>query len=345
MNENIKEKYDVIIVGAGPGGLMAAKTLAQAGREVLIIEKNKTIGPKVCAGGLTIKDFELGIPKKLIDKSFRKMYLHTPLQKSVIQDSKDFIATIDRKKMGQWMKKEAEKIGVKILCDQVIDLSKNKNQITLKSGKKISYNHLIGADGSNSIVRNKLGLAKEKLGVAFQYLVKKVYPKIELFSDYKKFGSWYVWIFPHKNFTSIGTGCALKILSPKETKENFEKWLKEKNIDLTGAKYEAWPINYDYRGFEFGNIFLAGDAAGFTSGLTAEGIYFAMVSGIEAAKKIIDPNYNLEKLDDIIKTKKLHEKILDMLETGKIISGIEMEIINLLAKSKFFDQEFIKIFF
>lgn len=42
--------YDVIIVGAGPSGLSAAKILAQNNKKVLVLEKNSIIGPKVCGG-------------------------------------------------------------------------------------------------------------------------------------------------------------------------------------------------------------------------------------------------------------------------------------------------------
>ena len=66
------KKYDVIIIGAGPAGLSAAKILAENGKTVLVLEKNKVIGPKVCAGGLTTKDFKLGINKKIADKFFSK---------------------------------------------------------------------------------------------------------------------------------------------------------------------------------------------------------------------------------------------------------------------------------
>ena len=67
----VDDKYDVIIVGAGPAGLIAAKNLAGK-KKVLVLEKNRMVGDKVCAGGLTVKDFkEFDTPKSLIKKEFR----------------------------------------------------------------------------------------------------------------------------------------------------------------------------------------------------------------------------------------------------------------------------------
>ncbi|KPQ41519.1 MAG: geranylgeranyl reductase, partial [Candidatus Methanoperedens nitroreducens] len=49
----MRSSYDVIIVGAGPGGSITAKTCAQAGLEVLLIEKRQEIGDPVrCAEGV-----------------------------------------------------------------------------------------------------------------------------------------------------------------------------------------------------------------------------------------------------------------------------------------------------
>jgi geranylgeranyl reductase len=44
---------DILIVGAGPGGLTCGRLLAEQGREVVILERNNVIGAKVCAGGIT----------------------------------------------------------------------------------------------------------------------------------------------------------------------------------------------------------------------------------------------------------------------------------------------------
>ena len=45
-------KYDVVIVGAGPSGSTAAKNLAEKGKKVLIIDKQKFPRDKPCGGGI-----------------------------------------------------------------------------------------------------------------------------------------------------------------------------------------------------------------------------------------------------------------------------------------------------
>lgn len=49
------EKYDIVIVGAGPGGLQAAKVLAENDKKVLVLEKNKKNRKKNLHRSLDIK--------------------------------------------------------------------------------------------------------------------------------------------------------------------------------------------------------------------------------------------------------------------------------------------------
>ncbi len=74
------ERHDVVIVGAGPAGLKAAEVLAGAGKDVLVLEKNEVVGPKVCAGGVSVKCKELGIPENLLERSLDSFRLVTPRQ-------------------------------------------------------------------------------------------------------------------------------------------------------------------------------------------------------------------------------------------------------------------------
>ena len=87
--------------------------------------------------------------------------------------------------------------------------------------------------------------------------------------------------------------------------------MDEKNkINTKRGRFEAHPINCDYRGFNFGNIFLIGDAAGLVSGFTGEGIYQALISGDVVARKIIDKNYSSKKIYDILWERRVHHFML-----------------------------------
>ncbi len=90
---------------------------------------------------------------------------------------------------------------------------------------------------------------------------------------------------------------------------SFSEILK---LSIEKTKFEAAHINFDYRGFAFGNRFLAGDAAGFASGLTGEGIYPAILSGEEVARGILNKNYNYPGIKHLLKMKNGQEKLLVM---------------------------------
>lgn len=342
------KKYEVIIIGAGPAGLRCAEILAKNNKKVLVLEKNKAIGKKICAGGLTIKDLELGIPDKILQKKFKRVIIHTPLQDTEINLDKPFIATINREDLGKWMVAKAVKAGAEIRKNA--NVTEIKDKFILVDGKeKIEFSFLVGADGGNSIVRKHLNIKTENFLQAFHYLTLKKFKNLEFFLDPNKFG-YYVWIFPHKNFTSIGTCRDLVKGSKKggldftiqEIKDHFNKWC-EKKFDIKKCRFEASIINYDYKGYKFGNKFLIGDAGGFASGLTGEGIYSAIKSGEDVALKIINKHYNCPNIKYILKIKNFEEKLLRSFESGRRFAEVEFELLNLIAKMKFVDKELVKL--
>lgn len=338
------EKYDVIIVGAGPAGLSCAKQLGNSKLKVLLAEKNSVIGPKVCAGGLTGKSIKtLNLPDELIEFTYNKIHLFNKNNSFYIEDDSNFAYTIDRKVLGQWQLKQLNKFSnIEVKTDyRVSEITK---EYVVINGEKIGYKHLVGADGSSSLVRRYLKLTTEKIGVAIQYIIPTTkYKDFEIYFDSNLFSAWYAWIFPHKNYVSIGCGGDPKTISSKQLRKNFSTWLEKHDIDVSQGKYEAFPINGDFKAYRFeGNIYLAGDAGGFASRLTGEGIYQALVSGGEIGKIILDQNYHSKKIDALIKLQNRHNKILGTLVASGKFRPLLVEAGKYFLRSKSISKKVIK---
>lgn len=337
MEQNSSTKhYDVVIVGAGPGGLRCAEILASQNKSVLVLEKNAEIGPKVCAGGITRKSFKLlGSPVGVVGRSFDNIVFRNFKHKTKLFFGEKFIYTVDRKKLGQWQLEKLKNTSIEVRTEASVS-EIFADHIIVNKSEKIGFANLVGADGSNSAVRRYLGLKTEKLGVAFQYILpqENKYQDMEIFFDSKLFSAWYSWIFPHADFISIGFGYFPKVMSGSQARKNFEEWAQKMNVDLSQGRFEAHPINCDYQGYEFGNIFLVGDAAGLVSGFTGEGIHSALASGTDVARKILDPKHKAVLISEVLREITIHHLMLWTLYFSGPLRDFVFWIVLMATKNK-----------
>lgn len=327
------DHYDVVIVGAGPAGLMCAETLAGSGKRVLVLEKNKVFGDKVCAGGLTRKDLALlDIPDRIIEHKVTRTAVFSGRKHSQTNAPEPFIFTVNRVELGTWQAEKVRRLGVKVMNEaKVTSISDHK--VTVNGSLEFGYEYLVGADGYFSVVRKHLGLPVEKRLIGIQYLVPdpNLDPRLEIHLDAGKFHSWYGWKFPHNKSFVIGCVCDPDVVLPAKMKKRFHRWLDEKGVDLSGSKYYSFPISYDYRGHQFGKIFLAGEAAGLTSGLTGEGIYQALISGKAAGESVLGLNVSQKELEKAVRYNQIQNRILRVfIAAGPLRGLIHKLIITLL---------------
>jgi geranylgeranyl reductase len=325
--------FHTVIVGAGPGGLACARMLGDRGIQTLVIERHETIGAKVCAGGITWGGLISRVPRDLAEKSFPVQHIITRLQKVRIEEPTPIIATVNRVKLGEYMARQAMAAGAEIMTGQQVKEIKGQSLIVeekeSRKKQKISFDYLVGADGSNSLVRRHLGLTNDKMGIGINYQISGDVEKMEWHLNSRFFRNGYGWIFPHGKTVSIGAYVPRLVMPAQQLKKGLIAWAETCRFSLAGEQARADYINYDYQGWRFGRIFLIGDAAGLASGLTGEGIYPAIVSGEETARTIIDPEHSSAVMASLIRKHRLHSRMADWTGTNPIFNLIAGEVVTL----------------
>jgi len=318
------KKFHTVIVGGGPGGLACATLLARQGKEVLVLERNSAIGPKVCAGGIPAAAQGLGFPDTLWERSFTRQHINSNWQHTIIQDDKPIIRTVDRGRLGRWMSERAVAAGVSIITNTLV-LKIGEDRVQTRGGEEFGYDFLVGADGSSSLVRRQLGIPTKKMGVGINYQIAGDFPEMQWHLNTDLFGNGYAWIFPHQDTASIGVYARRSAGKPGLLLDSLHQWATRHGHELKSRQPQAALINFDFRGWRFNNRFLIGDAAGLASGLTGEGIYSAIVSGEEAARTILDDGYESKKMAQLIKKHRQHTHLLELASGGKLASKLILE--------------------
>ncbi len=333
--------YDIVIVGGGPAGLACAKTAADRGMKPLVIERKRTIGKKICAGGITWNGLIQKVPGFAAEREFPSQFLFSRFQQAKITAEFPIIATVNREKLGRYMANIARNAGAEIRTSCLVKAI-DKNNVTLLNrdkgiSERIKYSYLVGADGSSSLVRRYLGIPVNFASVGINYQVPGDFPKMQWHFNSTLFRNGYAWVFPHTETASIGAFADAKIIQPALLKKNLLRWTEESDFCLKKSSPSAEFINFDYRGWQFkDNIFLAGDAAGLASGLTGEGIYPAIISGNAVAESITTPGNPLTELSRLIEMHKKHKKMASISGRSRFAGTIMSEFFILALRTKLF---------
>jgi geranylgeranyl reductase len=276
-------KMKVIIIGAGPAGLEAARVLEAHRIIPTIIEKKPLPQDKPCAGGVT----KISVSNNPVRRN-RVVY------KNESFEVMNWIWMISRKELSEIQLKKLK--HTRILNQTAVEINKSSVRTNLDTHP---FDFLIGADGATSMVRRHLRL-KNKFTMA---LYQETDEEIEAseWHIHPQFG--YIWKFPKKDKCNTGIYFDPHHLSGKKAVALLKQTTK------SNARIRGGPIQYHYQGYRFENIFLAGEAAGFTSKITGEGIYHAITTGRGVAEKIINPNARTHEIHRLIINKYLQELV------------------------------------
>ena len=315
----MNNRYDVVIIGAGPAGSVLAAQLAKQAPylSVALIDGSSKDNPKVCGGLLSPN----------AQKVFSRLGITLPTQ--ILSDPQIFdVATMDlcsklkrnyqrhylnmdRYAFDRWLVSRVPET-VDIFEAYCMSITKNEDKLLIElcngdGTEIITANNVVGADGANSIVRRTFFYKRIKKYVAIQQHFEcrdvSLPPYSCIFDAMtSKSCSWTVL----KNDVAIFGGAFDK----KNCREAFEKQ-KRRFEEYTGVvlgkpiKTEACLVTSPQKMSDFvlgkDNIFLVGEAAGFISASSFEGIGNAILS----AKLLAD---SLAKSDSTDKAQRAYRK-------------------------------------
>jgi len=295
-------EYDVIIVGAGPGGSLLAYYLARSGLKTLVIEKQSLPRYKACGGGLTWRTIEL-LPfsiKEVIEDYIYSAAVTLNCQ-TIFEKTWDrpVLVMVMRDRFDHFLTEKALATGAHLQTQATFrSLTGETGDLRVETSRgSFSARVLVGADGVNSRAARSLGLQVRRdvmLGLEGEVYFHD--PRILdsmkslVFFDFEAVPKGYGWVFPKMDHLSVGVGSTSKKV--KHLKRYFYNYLKMKKLE-TGAQIRSLKPHLVPLGLDRRNVLanekglLVGDAAGLTDPVTGEGIYFALREAQMAAEVIV----------------------------------------------------------
>lgn len=300
--------YDVIIIGAGPAGCTAAKTLSDKGYKVLLTEKLGLPRYKSCSGQLIKKTLDL--VNKYFGEAVPESTACTPIENKgmIFTDDKGETFRFEQQGMNvwrssfdNWLAEKAAQSGAEIL-DETSALSALENAdqtvtVTLKNGKtRIEQaRYVIDCEGAVGVIKRNLLNIKPQYIYTFQTFnegsidLDHHYFYAFLQPELSEYDAWF-----NVKDGQLVLGAAVK------DKQNIEHYYKrfisfmEQNHGLKiekQLKIDRWIMPHILPDYEIehgiGRILFAGEIAGFLNPM-GEGISAALESGYYAAATIIN---------------------------------------------------------
>ena len=285
-------RYDLIVVGAGPGGSNAARVALEGGLAVAQIDACRFPRVKPCAGGVTLKArralaFDLG---PLLRGSFHQIEFGAwgkrvnrfsspdPVLLMVCRPEFDNHLVQQNRTFDRFDFFDGEPVR-HVAYDGVFRVRTSRQQIAAPQ--------LVGADGAYSLVNRTFGVSRPRgvataveVGVGRSRLASSdaLIPSL----DYGAVPQGYGWIFPKDDHLSIGLYTTAR--HTRDMRTRLVEYMASRGIlpagdPLDGFEAHRFPVGGFRLRTPSAPVYIVGDAGGFGDAVTGEGIYHALESG------------------------------------------------------------------
>lgn len=299
---------DVIVAGAGPAGAVAAATLAERGVDTLLVDRASFPRNKPCGGGISMRALKrLPFLHDAIGRidvhRIRRLHLEGPAGATLdIDHTEDCVLLIRRIEFDLALVDRARRAGARLTTGfEVTQAAQDADGVTIQArdGRRLRARMLVAADGVHSVVAKRLGinarwprthLAIDMMEETPVETLRARAPDVLWVAYAHDSLDGYAYVFPKAHHVNVGVGCVLSHFdtqvneAPYTLQERFVASLLGRGI-LEGRSDRRHftpyliPVGGPLPTAAHGRVLLVGDAGGFVHAITAEGIYYAMVTG------------------------------------------------------------------
>ncbi|KAH7443529.1 hypothetical protein KP509_02G039000 [Ceratopteris richardii] len=277
---------------------------------------------------------EFDLPMDIIDRRVTKMKMISPSNVAVdvgkTLNENEYIGMVRREVLDSYLRERAGKYGAQIINGLFLgmDLPKDKGSPYIlkynrydgatKQGvpETLEVDAVIGADGANSRVAKDIDAGEYDYAIAFQERIKIPDDKMQYYEDLAEMyvgddvsPDFYGWVFPKCDHVAVGTGTVINKPAIKKYQTATRNRAKEKIAGGKIIRVEAHPIPEHPRPRRVKDrAALVGDAAGYVTKCSGEGIYFAAKSGRMCAEAIVEGSARGTRMIDESDLRKYLEK-------------------------------------
>jgi geranylgeranyl reductase family protein len=294
------ERFDVLVVGAGPAGSAAAMELVRGGASVLLADKARFPRDKPCGGGLTGRALRYApcdvspVVEHVVDRFVIRVGYR---RRFAGRSGPPLIRMTQRRRLDAYLVEQAAREGVDFRDGAPVSalaLDEGGVRATV-AGTSVRASFVVGADGANGVVTRAAGLGEGiHCGVALEGNV----PWAVLDDAPYRETAWvelgvvpggYGWVFPKGDHANLGVGGWLAE-GPK-MRAHLARLARQHALDarhLTDVRGHRLPMRQLGAPAARGRVLLVGDAAGLVDPLSGDGIYEAFVSARLASEAILE---------------------------------------------------------